>query len=55
MVVVVVALLTKPLPGSVSTPCSSLVSLRQSVSSLTARAGRRSLDQVNHAAIELVL
>ena len=55
MVVVVVALLTKPLSGSVSTPGSSLVSLRQSVSSLTARAGRRSLDQVNHAAIQLVL
>ena len=53
--VMMAARLTKPLPGSVSAAGSSLVRLRQSVSSLIARAGRRSLDQVNHAAIKLVL
>ena len=53
--VVVAALPSKPLPGSVSTASSSLVSLGQSVASLITRTGGRSLDQVNHAAIKLVL
>ena len=53
--VVMAARLAKPLPGAVSAPGSSLVRLRQSVSSLIARAGRGSLDQVNHSAIKLVL
>ena len=51
----VVTSLSEPLPGSVSTAGSSLVSLRQSVSALIAGAGGRSLDQVDHAAINLVL
>ena len=53
--VVVAALSSKPLPSSVSTPSSSLVSLRQSVASLIPRTRWRSLDEVNHAAIKLVL
>ena len=55
MAVVVTALSSKPLPSTVSTPSSSLVSLGQSVASLITRTGWRSLDEVNHAAIKLVL
>ena len=55
MVAMVTSLPGKPLPGSLSTPSSSLVRLGQSVSSLITRAGWESLHQVNHAAIKLVL
>ena len=53
--VVAMMVLGQSLPGSVSTAGPSLVSLGQSVPSTLARAGRGSLDKVDHSSIQLIL
>ena len=46
-----VSLMSNPVPAA----SSGLVSLRQSVSTLLARSGRRSLDEMNNSSIKLIL
>ena len=46
-----VSLMSNPVPAA----SSGLVSLRQSVSTLLARCGRRSLDEMNNSSIKLIL
>ena len=53
--VAVVVMVGHPLPGSVSTASPRLVTLSQSVSSILAGYGGKSLNQVNNSAIQLVL